>query len=281
MSPYAAAFARAVVAVAAPGDPARAKALLFATSRLAAFGERVGLELTPEVLLSAAVIERFIVSTTASMSAPTRRTVRTNLRHVAARVAPVRHPPPVGLPRERVKAPYSDAQIDAYLALADTQPTDYRRHRAVGLVCLGAGAGLTGSDLRSVRGVDIVARGGGVVVEVRGRRPRVVPMLARFHGRLHEVSAFFGEGLVVGGVDPLRRNVTTPLIASLAGGADLPRLELGRLRSTWLVACAQAIGLRAFMEAAGVVCTQRLGDLVATLEAPEEAEVVRLLGGAR
>ena len=43
VSEAAAAFARDVVAMARPAAPERAKALLFAASRLAAFGESVGL----------------------------------------------------------------------------------------------------------------------------------------------------------------------------------------------------------------------------------------------
>jgi len=83
---------------------------------------------------------------------------------------------------------------------------------------------------------------------------------------------------VVGGNDPHRHNVTTPLISSLSGGGDLPRLETSRLRSSWLAEVAAFIGLRAFLDAAGVTCTQRLGDLVAAIEAPSEREAVTLLG---
>ena len=54
--------------------------------------------------------------------------------------------------------------------------------RAAGLVCLGAGAGLIRGDLRDVRGSDVACRSGGVVVTVRGARPRTVPVLARYHG---------------------------------------------------------------------------------------------------
>ena len=88
------------------------------------------------------------------------------------------------LPRERAKARYSAAEIAAYLALADAQPTRGRRMRAGGLVCLGAGAGLTGADLRGVRGSDIACRSGGVLVQVRGRRARVVPVLSGYHDLL-------------------------------------------------------------------------------------------------
>lgn len=267
-----------VSTAARPESVKRARALLFATSRLGAFGEAVGLELCPGVLLRPAVIERFCSSEETAMSAPTRRTVRTNLRAVARRVAP-KTASPAPLSRERAKAPYSALEIAGYLALADAQPTKRRRLRAGALICLGAGAGLMGCDLRGVRGTDVHQRFGAVVVSVNGRRARVVPVRARFSERLLAAAGFAGDSLVIGGVDPARANVTTKLTASLAGGADLPRIDLGRLRATWLCEVAGAIGLRAFMDAAGVACSQRLGDLVARLPAPPEADAVTLLGG--
>ena len=150
--------------------------------------------------------------------------------------------------------------------------------RAAGLVCLGAGAGLAGADLRAVRGSDIACRSGGVLVQVRGRRPRVVPVLARYHQPLLASAKFAGTGLVTGGTDPARKNITTPLIRSLSGGTGLPRLETGRLRSTWLADCAELLGLATFMHAAGITCSQRLGDIIAALEPGDEAEAVALLG---
>ncbi len=51
--------------------------------------------------------------------------------------------------------------------------------RATALICLGAGAGLTGADLRAVRSTDIICRSGGVIAVVRGARSRAVPVLAR------------------------------------------------------------------------------------------------------
>ena len=150
--------------------------------------------------------------------------------------------------------------------------------RAAGLVCLGAGAGLIRGDLRAVRGTDIIRRSGGVIVAVSGRRPRAVPVLARYHQLLLASAQFAGTGLVTGGADPARRNVTTPLIRSLAGGTGLPRLDTSRLRATWLADCAQLLGLAAFMHAAGITCSQRLGDLLATLDPGTEAEAVALLG---
>lgn len=71
--------------------------------------------------------------------------------------------------------------------------------------------------------------------------------------------------------------MTTDLVSSVAGGLDLPTLETARLRATWLVACAQAIGLDAFMTAAGITCSQRLGDLVSRLVDTDEPRSVALL----
>ena len=131
-----------------------------------------------------------------------------------------------------------------------------------------------------MRGTDVVARSGGLVVVVGGKKARVVPVLARYHELLGESAAFAGEGYVVGGHDPRRHNVTTPLISSLAGGVDLARLDAGRLRASWLMCCAEAIGLSAFMAAAGLTCSQRLGDLVARRAArAAKHETVALLGG--
>ena len=173
------------------------------------------------------------------------------------------------------------AEIGGYLALADAQPTAGRRMRAAGLVCLGAGAGLIRGDLRDARGSDVSARSGGVVVTVRGARPRTVPVLARYHARLLAAARSAGTGLICGGTDPARRNLTNPLIIALDGGGGLPRLDTSRLRATWLRDCAELLGLATFMHAAGISCSQRLGDLLAGLEPGSEDEAVRLLGAAR
>ena len=95
--------------------------------------------------------------------------------------------------------------------------------RAAGLVCLGAGAGLIRGDLLEVRGTDVACRSGGVVVVVRGGRPRAVPVLARYHPRLLAAARSAGTGLVCGGTDPGRRNLTNPLVRAL---------DASRLRAT-------------------------------------------------
>jgi hypothetical protein len=274
-------FARSAVSAAEPASATRARALLFAAAKLGVFASSVGLEALPAVVLSDSVIERFIVTQRGRLSPATRRTLRSNLRFVARGCSPIPAPAPVPLSRERSKTAYSPAQIDAYLALADAQPTLARRMRLSALVSMGAGAGLMGADLRGVTGPDVVARSGGLVVVVRARRARVVPVLARYHARLVGSARFAGDGYMTGGCSGARRNVTSGLVGALAGGLDLEAIDTGRLRATWLAEVAGAIGLRAFMDAAGIVCSQRLGDLVATIESRPEAEIVGLLGGGR
>jgi hypothetical protein len=280
VSAEAAAFARDVIATVRPGGQERAKNLLWAAGKLADYALGLGLEAVPEVVLHPSVAERF-TRCAPGLSGAARRTLRTNLRFIGRRVVPQLYPADLPLPRERAKAPYSPAQIAGYLALADAQPALERRMRAAGLVCLGAGAGLIRGDLREVRGADVACRSGGVLVSVRGARPRAVPVLARYHARLLAAAAFAGTGLICGGTDPGRRNLTNPLVRALDGGTGLPRLDTSRLRATWLADCAELLGLAAFMHAAGISCSQRLGDLIAGLESGSEDEAVRLLGAAR
>ncbi len=277
VSPHAADFARQVVMQAGPAGRERAKNLLWAAGRLADWGTGLGLDPVPGVLLHPSVIERFTAHAP-GLTGVTRRTLRTNLRFIARAVVPQLHPADAPLPRERARAPYTPAEIGGYLALADAQPTAARRMRAAGLVCLGAGAGLIRADLRQVRGTDICCRSGGVIVTVRGARPRAVPALARYHDILLEAAEFAGDQLVTGGTDPARHNITNPLASALAGGSGLPRLDTSRLRATWLADCARLLGLATFMAAAGITCSQRLGDVIAGLDPGGEEQAVALLG---
>lgn len=283
VGPEAAAFARTVVGAASPATAVRARSLLWACSRLAAWGTSVGLDARPEVLLHPSVIERYVIVGMASCSEPARRTARANLRFVARRAAPTLcHPPlPRSFRRSGAKAPYSPEAVAAWLALAAAQPTAARRHCFGGLLCLGLGAGLEGGELRGVRGSDVVCRSGGVVVDVGGRRARVVPVAAPYQAMLVASAAFVGDGFICGGVSPTRKNLTTDLLSRVSGGTDLGRLDVGRLRSTWLAAHLVELGLAALFQAAGVVCSQRLGDLARQLPPSDEATLVAVLGGRR
>ena len=279
VSPPAAAFARGVIARVAPEGRERAKNLLRAAGKLADYGLGLGLDPVPEVLLHPSTAERF-TRCAPGLSGAARRTLRTNLRFIGRRVVPHLYPADLPLPRERAKAPYGGG--------------DRRVPRAGGRSAHGGAADARGGAglPRGGRRADPRrparrprrrrrAACGGVVVTVRGARARNVPVLARYQGRLLDAARFSGDGLVCGGAEHGRRNLTGRLVASLDGGGGLPRLDTSRLRATWLAGCGELLGLATFMRAAGISCSQRLGDLVAGLKPGGEAEAVRLLGAAR
>jgi hypothetical protein len=151
--------------------------------------------------------------------------------------------------------------------------------RATGLICLAAGAGLVGRELSSVRGSDVGCRHGGVVVDVGGRKPRAVPVLYEFHALLLVASRHAGASFVIGGTHPDRKNVTWR-VSSSSRTLHLGHLDTSRLRSYWLAECAKRIGLANFMAAAGITCSQHLGDIVAFLDPPRDVDTLHLLGMA-
>ena len=87
VSPPAAAFARGVIARAAPEGRERAKNLLWAAGKLADYGLGLGLDPVPEVLLHPSTAERF-TRCAPGLPGAARRTLRTNLRFIGRRVVP-------------------------------------------------------------------------------------------------------------------------------------------------------------------------------------------------
>ena len=85
-------------------------ALLFAAGTLAEFACSVGLELEASLVLHPSVIERFCASATAG-SPPTRRTLRSNLRHLARHAVANAVPGPAPMPRGAAKAPYAPVEL--------------------------------------------------------------------------------------------------------------------------------------------------------------------------
>jgi len=272
-------FARAAVAAAAPAGPARARSLLWACSRLAAWGLACGLEPRAEVLLHPSTIERYVTAGMRGSPLGRRRTVRADLRFVARRAVPsLLGAEPAALARSGAKPPYTPAEVAAWFAHAAAQPTRARRERLTALLCLGLGAGLERGELRGVRGTDVEHRAGGLVVAVHGERARRVPVLARYQAPLAASAAFAGGRFMCGGVSPTRKNVTSRLVGRAAGGVGLGRLDTGRLRATWLAAHLEHLGVAALFAAAGVRSGQRIAELAARLAPPDDTALVATLG---
>ena len=209
--PVASVFARAVVGAAAPPSATRARCLLWAASRLGSWGTGVGLEARPEVLLHPSTLERYVTVGMAGMAESRRNTVRADLRFVARRVVPgLWVPAPATLRRTRAKAPYPPDQVAAWFGLAAAQPTQARRHRLIGLLCLGLGAGLERAELRGVTGASVQPCAGGLVVIVAGPRARAVPVLGCYQAPLGASAAFAGDRPICGGSRPV--GTTSPTL---------------------------------------------------------------------
>ena len=73
--------------------------------------------------------------------------------------------------------------------------------------------------------------------------------------------------------------MTAPLVGTVSGGEDLPRLEVSRLRSTWLAEQAGRFGISVLLQVAGLKRSSRLGDLVSSSAELDEAVIVALLRG--
>ncbi len=204
VSAQAAAFARDVITKTGPQGRERAKNLLWAAGKLADYALGPGLGAAPEVLLHPSVTERF-TRCAPGLSGVARRTLRTNLRFIGRRVVPQLYPQDLPLPRERAKEPYSLAEIDGFLALADAQPTAERRMRAAGLVCLGAGAG--DRELELSYSVEASADLGLLVPSLRAES---------FHSALYESTNLVGKAITAGRM--LQR-------LSSAIGAELTAIE--------------------------------------------------------
>ena len=159
-----------------------------------------------------------------------------------------------------IKTPYAPgeiAQIEAQIA--HMIPT--RARCAEALVVLGLGAGLDGRWAAKVTTDDVVpiSHGGYAVVVA----DRLVPVLATYEARLEALLAQCAPGEFLIGGSARHANAANEAVTRLNLDPRGSKLDLARLRSTWLVHHL-TVGTRLpeLMEAAGLETLTVLGDLV-------------------
>jgi hypothetical protein len=199
--------------------------------------------------------------------------------------------PPAAIAYQPVAGPYSAAECAAYVRLARNQPTTARRRELSTIIGLGLGAGLDGRDLRAVSPTDLsdaILPDGTIVllVQVRGGRPRTVPVRAMYTDLVREALALHagdrrGASTPLLGAKLTRKSITSPAkrdavtATATDTGVDM---AVNRLRATWLVAClAAGIGLGPLLHAAGLRSARTLTDLLAYCPPPNPDDVNRLL----
>jgi integrase len=274
-------FALEVVLATDPPTEASAKARMRDASALASWCLDVGIPLEIEKVFDESTVERYIAQELRAATPAQQRTYASNLRKIARIVAPrLQRPRPVPSPRPSSKRPYSELEVDQLIRLAEAQPTEQWRRRLLALLFLGFGAGLRNGEYQNVAGDrDVVSRGGTTLLTVV-TTGRTVPMLEPFGSRLHEIALDCPEAYLLGGDEESdRRNVVGRLIYAVRGGADLPRIQVGRLRATWLSHHIRELGIDALVAAAGVTDTHSIFDLVKYLPPPDLGRLIHYLEG--
>ena len=222
--------------------------------------------------LETRLIERFILVGTKHCSAAARRTLRSDLSFLARRVlSPAPEPGPT---RARAgQGPLQPVRARGLPGAGRCPAHRCRSQRASGLIALGAGAGLIGPTCACERRTTSWRVPAGCSC-LRGGLGRVGPGAGRVSARALEPRACGPSGVHRGRgrAQPAQRDESSHRLAGRRRGPA--RLSLARLRSTWVSRCAADIGLATFMAAAGVRCSQRLGDVVADLDPGDEAEAV-------
>lgn len=245
----------------------------------AAWADSEGWPLTIEGLLDERCIEEYVSVGMSGCSPRSRATRRSKLRALATRCRKSRgaQTPAVVLPHAAVKPPYSQAEIAALLRAARSQPTPARKRHLCAVISLGAGAGLDSADLRHLRRRDIDDRGdAGVWVNVPGQRPRTVVVREVFEHAAREGMAGLDADQLLTGRLVERRNIASRAAEQAVLHGDLPRLDQGRLRSTWLATLmSERVPLATLLAAAGLKSARTLTDLLPHLPAPTDLGVLR------
>lgn len=211
-------------------------------------------------------IERYIAVGMPDATDSTRATRRSILRRMALKLSPdLRDVPdrdPIGY--RRVPPPYASKEVRGFIRSVTAQPTPGRRRSLAAILYLGLGCGLDTRDLGWVRGTDVARDDNGVQVAVSGgHRPRTVTALATYEDRIHELADGDAGRLLIGGRPGPRKNVTSQPLARMLVDETLPKLVVGRLRSTWLLGhLDRRTPLPLLMKQAGLKTVRPLEDLL-------------------
>lgn len=211
-------------------------------------------------------IERYIAIGMPDAADSTRATRRSILRRMALKLSPELRDAPDHEPisYRRVPPPYRASEVAGFVRCVAAQPTPGRRRSLAAILYLGLGCGLDTRDLGWVGGGDIVRDEQGVHVTVHGRlRPRTVTALADYEDRILVLEHGDPQRLLLGGRPGPRNNVTSQHLSVMVADGTLPKLVVGRLRSTWLLGhLDRRTPLPLLMEQAGLKTVRPLEDLL-------------------
>ncbi|MBA4862876.1 hypothetical protein H1V43_16025 [Streptomyces sp. PSKA54] len=282
---------RRVVRLADPLLPYKARELLTALTQLALFCDGEGLPGKAEVWLSREMIERFIAVGCPQVGESTRGNYRTRLLRLREIVlgGECRTGKPAKLSASAPNRPYSRTEIADLWGWAGGQPTEELRWGCKTLMALGLGTGLDSPEVIPLRAHDIrrSTAGGPVVVATRGARQRLILCRRSWEG----VLASAAERLSTDGTAQYLfrpncysrgTNTVTNFLARTQPSTNVPRLVMGRLRSTWLLELfEEQLPITVIVAAAGVDTLHGLSRILPFLSPVPADGAGRLLRGGQ
>lgn len=248
-------FVRSCITNAQPSLRISAQKSLRPVTALVLWSWQLGYELDRRLIFDRMTIEEFIASgCPASWSSATRGNMRSQLFNISEALlgTEARIPRLNPLPPSNPSKPYDTNEIVTFRSWARGQSTQSKRHDATALLALGAGAGLATEDLLTIHVGDVTLIDGFVIVNVTGRRPRQVPVLAEWESDLLDVVRETTPGAFVFGQNrTTRQKNAVSNFLSKTTGTHKPNSQ--RLRATWIVHhLGVATPVKALLGAAGV-----------------------------
>lgn len=250
-------FVRESVNACEQKTPYTARELLVASARHVHWcWQTAGLPLDRDVVFRREVIAEYVAHGCQQMSPASAGNRRSQLLRMSELLLGPQHRTSrlASLPPPDPTSPYTASEVIALRSWADGQKTTYRRVNCHVLLALGMGAGLSASEVTAVQAQHVHADEDGVLIEVTGARPRVVPVLAEWEQVLVQVaSSAMRPDLFL--FRPTREKTHRNLIGNFVDKTSPGRVRANaqRMRSTWIVTHLSAgTPVTALVEAAGV-----------------------------
>ncbi len=227
-------------------------------------------------------IDTFYVHGMASLQPSTRNDYRSRLHGVAPKVNRSLIAPTVFATEgyQHVRPGYTELEEAVLRRVAMRQRRPVIRRQLCAVVGFGAGAGLDGRDFRTLRSQHVTVTGDGILVGVTGPRPRITVVRHEYEELvLNSLESLSPTSLVLGR-DVDRKSVTGNIVDRADTFDDTPKIDISRLRSTWLMSLMRRrIPIQVILNAAGLQTARSLTDLVPHLPPLHDCDTYDWLRG--
>ena len=218
--------------------------------------ETAGLPLDKGVVFRHQVVAEFIENGLPNAKPATRGSYRSTLMNAADILlegAQVIYRPPK-LPASDPACPYTASEITLLRYWAAGQRTELLRVNATLLLALTLGGGLSNNELMRAQAGQVTVDDDGVLIQVTGDRPRVVPVLSEWEETVAAIAqAAWRPDLYL--FRPTRQSITPNAVYNFIHRSNNKPFQISvqRLRATWLVThLSSDTPVRALLAASGI-----------------------------